>query len=275
MLASKDTSGSAPANNNRRPRLPKGDRWLLIVTIIAVCANICLAVVNFSLIWTVGSEDLGSKVEQTVTPQAVRAALLEKPEILEEVISALAEKNVAKQKVASKKLVEDHVDEIFLADANFIGNPDGKIVIVEFQDYQCGFCRAAAPVLQSAVDENPDLKVIIRELPVIDDVSVFAAYAALAAGEQGLYKEMHDALLSKGQKMTEEDVISAAKAAGADMELLSKRMASDDIKAKVERDLSLARTLGINGTPSFISRTKGIMSGFKGAEELMAFADAK
>src|SRR5690606_24366252 len=127
--------------------------------------------------------------------EAVRAALLAKPEIFAEAAQAYQAKQERDAQAAILPKIKQFEDELFNSDSPFIGNPNGSKVVVEFLDYQCGYCRAAHEPSKQMVKADGDLKVILKDLPVLGPLSGVAARAAGAAKLQGKYVEFHNALM--------------------------------------------------------------------------------
>ncbi len=132
------------------------------------------------------------------------------------------------------------------------GDPKGEIVIVEFFDYQCGYCRLSAPGLFAVRDTVSSVKVIYKEFPILGEDSVRAARAALAAREQGLYEAYHRALMLEWEDYSEAGLMALAQSVGLDTGRLSADMNDPAIDAYLERTHQLASAIGINGTPAFI-----------------------
>lgn len=131
------------------------------------------------------------------------------------------------------------------------GNPNGKITVVEFFDYQCGHCVSMGPVIQNIIKANPNVRIVFKEFPIRGTTSEFAARAALAANKQGKYYQFSHALLATNQPLTEEVILNVAKSAGLNMPKLKKDMKSSAITDALRANAQLAQELNINGTPAF------------------------
>lgn len=131
------------------------------------------------------------------------------------------------------------------------GNPNGNITVVEFFDYQCGHCVSMAPVMQTIIKSNPNVRVVFKEFPIRGPMSELASRAALAANKQGKYYQFSHALLSANQPLTEEMIFSFAKSAGLDIAKLKSDMHSSTITNELHANANLAQELNINGTPAF------------------------
>jgi protein-disulfide isomerase len=133
-----------------------------------------------------------------------------------------------------------------------VGNRNAKVTIVEFFDYQCSHCVNMAPVISSILRSNSNLRVVFKEFPIRGPQSELAASAALAANKQGKYYVFSHALLNTNQSLNEKNILEIAKSVGLNTVQLKKDMNSASVKAQLQANYNLARTLGINGTPAFI-----------------------
>lgn len=175
----------------------------------------------------------------------VREYLLSHPEILPEAMDNLRRNEDAKQLAGVRGDVEKPFPGAIL------GNPNGKIVVVEFADYACGYCKKAVADLDALIAKNPEIKVVMRELPILSPQSADAAKMALAAGDQGKYAAFHKAMYDIG-KPDPQTIEAAAKVAGLDLERARKFVADPRLEAEIERNMNLARQLGFSGTPSWV-----------------------
>lgn len=132
-----------------------------------------------------------------------------------------------------------------------LGNPAGTVTLVEFTDFACGYCRQSVADVTALIAANPDLKVVVRELPIIAPTSADAARWALAAAEQGKYPAFHQALFAAGGTDSA-SITAAAAAAGLDLARARRVSADPQVTAELQANLDLARDLGINGTPSWV-----------------------
>lgn len=132
------------------------------------------------------------------------------------------------------------------------GNPNGKVTLVEFFDYRCSHCMKMAPIVESLIKSNPDLRVIYVDYPVMGQESELAARAALAAGKQGKYSEFNQALMLSNQAVTETTILQTAKMLGLNVDRLDKDMASDDISQQLQSNFGMAQQFSIEGTPAFV-----------------------
>ncbi|MFT3742465.1 MAG: DsbA family protein [Gammaproteobacteria bacterium] len=138
--------------------------------------------------------------------------------------------------------------------SSIAGNPNGKVVLVEFFDYNCAYCRALQPTVQRLIQKNPDLKVVYKEILLYDE-SLPATAAAFAATKQGQYLAMHRALLTARNPLTPIEVVKIAKRNGLNVAKLTADMATSQARTITNDNLALVRKLRIEGTPAFVIGT--------------------
>ena len=178
-------------------------------------------------------------------------AILEKPEILIEALSILQEReNVALSEAQTDALSELRDD--FEQNAPVFGNLDGSVTLVEFFDYNCGYCRRAAPEVKAVLEANKDVRIIYREFPILGPGSEIAARASLAARNQGKYQQFHEAMMALNGQAVEASVMKIAGDVGLDLEVLKTDMQSDLVNDHIAASLRLAEALRITGTPTFV-----------------------
>ncbi len=200
-----------------------------------------------------GQSEAFSDSQKEEIGEIVRDYLTSNPEVLQEMIVALEEKQQEEAAELAAKGIKEHGEALFNPEPIYIaGNPNGDVTIVEFFDYRCGYCRGAVVDLQKLLDEDPNVRLVLKEYPVLGPASLQASQAAIAAGMQGKYVEFHWALMSLDQAITEESIFMVAGQIGLDVERMKKDMESDDVAEKLGANIELARALGINGTPNFV-----------------------
>lgn len=215
---------------------------------------------------------------QEMTPEEVKRlaleAIRENPEIVMEAVGILQEREAEAAAAAAAETLSSRRD-VLERDENapVLGNPDGDVTVVEFMDYNCGFCKRVAPEVAALMEQDGNVRVVYREWPILGEGSVFAARAALAAREQGLYEEMHGALMSSRGRLDEASVMGIAAEVGLDPEQLRADMEAPEVTAHIEQSFSLAQSLGFSGTPSFVIGDQ-MAPGFVEAERLQELVDA-
>jgi protein-disulfide isomerase len=148
---------------------------------------------------------------------------------------------------------EAEAEEIYRSPASFVaGNPDGDVSVVEFFDYNCGYCRRALPDVVKLIDTDDKVRVVLKELAIFGEDSEAAARAALAANKQGKYFEMHQKLFSEPGKANKEKALQIAQELGMDVEQLEQDMEDPEIQKTLDETLALAGKLGLKGTPYYL-----------------------
>jgi len=190
----------------------------------------------------------------------VRDYMLSHPELLLEMQSAFEAKMQKEQDQKTKAMVAEYAKDIFRhPNAAVAGNPNGDITVVEFFDYNCGYCKRGFPAIAKLIESDKNVRVVFKELPIISEASEPVARIALAANLQGKYWEMHKALITHKGTTTEAIAMKAAETLGLDIAKLKADMNSEPVKGELTRVKELAQKMGINGTPHFIvgDRTVG------------------
>ena len=211
-----------------------------------------------------------SKMQRQEIEGLIREYLLKNPGILREMMSALEARETRERASAQSRALAENADNIFhSANDIVLGNPKGDVTLVEFFDYNCGFCKRALGDLQTLLKTDKNLRVIIKEYPILSAGSLEAARVSLAANRQGKYLKFHSALLGSRGQADGEKALKLAEKLGLDMDRLKadmKRPGIDESLASVQK---LARRLGISGTPAYIMDDT-ILPGAVGIENLRA-----
>ena len=183
----------------------------------------------------------------------VRDYLLSHPEILQEMSQTLEQRQKQAEDEQRKDGLAKNADQIFRNKADFVaGNPKGNVTMVEFFDYNCPWCKKDFPDVMALIDTDKNLKLVLKEFPILGPDSEYAAKAAIGAGKQGKYLEMHKAMYQHEGRITKEAVDEIAAAQGLDMDQLRKDMDGPEAAETIARNRELAQSLAINGTPAFI-----------------------
>ena len=201
----------------------------------------------------------------------IREYLMANPEIVEEMQQALEIKKEAESRVMAQAAIADHKDAIFNASEDIVlGNPDGDVTIVEFYDYNCGFCKRAMNDMFGLLEKDPNLRFVLKEFPILGPDSLAAHRVAMSfrklAPEQ--YSDFHVKLLGGDVRATEEYAIDIATGLGVDREALIAGMDDPVIDQSIRQTYELANALGISGTPSFVIGDEAVF-GAVGEETLL------
>jgi protein-disulfide isomerase len=194
---------------------------------------------------------------QQAVEQVVEQYIRAHPEVIEQTLQALQVKREAEERDRIRKVIATKQAEL-LNDPNspVSGNLDGDVTVVEFFDYRCGYCKRVAGAVTQLQEDDPNVRVVYKDFPVLGDASVFAARAALASKVQGKHLAFHEALLASKIELISENVLAIAKQVGLNTEQLNKDMQDPTLNEIIVRNQALARELGINGTPGFIVGTE-------------------
>lgn len=194
-----------------------------------------------------------SNDERTAIERIVREYLISHPEVLVEAMQALEARQQTAADEKAKAALTAHRREIYNDPASpEIGNPKGDVTVVEFFDYQCGYCKAVHEDSLTLVREDPKVRFVYKEFPILGPGSTVAAKAALAARKQGKYEQAHNALMSHRGRLDELAVNRLMEGVGLDMAKLKADMESPAVAEMIEKNMELAEKLGVRGTPAFI-----------------------
>jgi protein-disulfide isomerase len=208
--------------------------------------------------------------------ELVRDFLVKNPEVIQEAMVELERRQKESERQARLKITQDKSSPLYTARHNVaFGNPNGDVTIVEFFDYNCGFCKRALGDLQKMVAEDKNVRVITKDFPVLGQSSVEAATVALAAKQQLSVEKLwsfHQKLLGLRGQVGRQQALDAAKEAGADMARLQRDMESPAVRAAIEENVQIADLLGLTGTPSYVIGDE-IVVGAVGFADLKARVD--
>ena len=231
-----------------------------------------LAMPKMDNVESVGSSAaLPGDLDRDALRAEIRSYLLEEPEVIMEAVRALEEKRVVEEAQADVDLVRAHAAAIFDDGFSFVGgNPEGSITLVEFQDYRCGFCKRAHGEVADLVEEDGDIRLVIKEFPILGPDSLATselAIATLITQGSDAYKRMADALMTYAGPINDAALERLASSSFVDIEQSRAALDDPEIKARIEKTRTLGRQLNISGTPTFIIGEK-IVRGFLPKDEL-------
>lgn len=205
--------------------------------------------------------------------ERVRAYLLENPEVLMEALGVLEEREAAAQAEADTALVEQNAEALFQDGYSWQGgNPDGDLTIVKFNDYRCGFCRRAYPVVNDLLDADGNIRFVVKEFPILGDQSVLSSRFAIAVRRlhgADAYAEAHDALMTFRGDVTMPALERIAGDLGLDAGPIVAEMNSDAVTEEIAEVRALAQRLQITGTPTFVVGDQ-MLRGFLPLEDMEA-----
>ncbi|RDE06739.1 DsbA family protein [Sphingomonas aracearum] len=181
----------------------------------------------------------------------VRDYVLSHPELIPEAMQRLQDKQTGSAVALNRKAIQTPFGNAWA------GNPRGDVTVVEYFDYNCGYCRASLPLVRQLIASDPNVKVVFREWPILAQSSVDAARLSLAAAEQGKFEAFHDALYNAGP-VSPETMRAAAAKAGVDPAGVARL--GDRADKEIALNRQVARDLGLNGTPSWVIGDKVVSS---------------
>ncbi len=193
-----------------------------------------------------------SDAQKKEIEKLVHDYLVSNPEVLLEASQALQQKQQQNMQQQAQSAIQENAAQLFQGKLTTTGNPKGNVTVVEFFDYQCIHCKKMSPTMSNLVKKDRDLRVIYKEFPIFGKSSELASRAALAAGMQGKYQAMHEALFKIDKRMDTKLVMDTAKSLGLDMAKLKKDMESKEVSGILDANRQLAEKLHLMGTPAFI-----------------------
>lgn len=232
-----------------------------------------------TVVFTAGAAGISYLADQetmsgTVTPEQLRIVFQSNPDVLYDGLMAV-EKHLAAREQASRQNQVDLAqvgDKLFKTDdALVIGNPaEADVWLVEFADYNCGYCRRTTPELERLLERDGRVAVIVRELPVLGQDSRDVARAALAAAFQGMdqYRRLHHALMAASEPLTLDRALAIAADEGLDAAQLREDMGRDEITTIIDNNMLLARAVGVRGTPTFVRPDGQVVTGYRTTDQL-------
>lgn len=206
----------------------------------------------------------------------VRAYLLENPEVIMEAVAVLESREQDAQARADEDLVAAYSDRIYNDGYSWVGgNPDGDVTIVEFMDYRCGYCRQAHPEVAELLETDGNIRLIIKEMPVLGEDSLraarFAVAAKIVAGDDA-YEQLHNALITLPGNPTQAVMTRLASTLDLDADAIAAEMDSDEVTRRLADTRDLAQKLQINGTPGFVMAGQ-MMRGYAPLEVMRGFVE--
>ncbi len=215
-------------------------------------------------------------MDKSEVEKIVREYLLSHPEILNEMVAELQKREELGAVEKAKIGIAENKDALYSDGYSYVaGNPNGDVTLVEFFDYRCGYCKKVRPELVELLKEDGNLRLIVKELPVLGEVSDEASKAAMAALNQGgeLYWKFHQAMLS-ADGIDSAAIYDIAAGQGLDVARLKKDMEDKVIAERIEKNHMLAKSIGVDGTPAFVVGDK-LQPGALPKEELKALIETQ
>ncbi len=187
----------------------------------------------------------------------IKNYLISHPEVLQDAVTEFEKRQSVAEAEKAKTAIKDNREKLFSSPRQVVlGNPKGDVTLVEFFDYNCGYCKRALSDMLDLLKPDSNLKVVLKEFPVLGQGSVDAAHVAVAVRMQDKdgkkYLEFHQKLLGGRGQVDKARALAVAKEVGLDMARLEKDLASAEVKSTLDESFKLAEPLGLNGTPSYV-----------------------
>ncbi len=190
---------------------------------------------------------------QPALDQAIEQYIRSHPEVIVQSLQSYEVKRQEDEAVRVRQAIATHQEELLRDPASPVsGNLNGDVTVIEFFDYRCGYCKRVASAVTQLQKDEPGVRVVYKDFPILGEASVFGARAALAAREQGKHQAFHEAMLASENELTTEEVFAIALRVGLDVKKLEADLRAPEWQAAIDRNHAVAKLLGISGTPGFV-----------------------
>jgi protein-disulfide isomerase len=206
-----------------------------------------------------------SSAQKSDIERVVHDYLIAHPEVIQDAMAELERRQTAAEAEKHKVAVKEQAEKLFSSPNQVtLGNPNGNVTFVEFFDYNCGYCKRAMDDMLTLMKDDPKLKVVLKEFPVLGEGSTQAAQVAVAVRMQDKtggkkYLEFHQKLLGGRGAADKARALAVAKEVGLDMARLEKDMASEEVKTTIAETFKIAEAMGLNGTPSYVIGNEAVI----------------
>ena len=204
----------------------------------------------FFLIFNLHSAD--KNINEQQIENIIKKYILENPEILIESLEKFTANQKEKEQKSFVNILNNFYDAKIYESLPRIGNMDSKLIIVEFVDYNCGYCKKTLSTISKLMKNFDNIQIVFIDYPILSESSEIAARASLAANEQNAYFEYHTILLNNKKLINENILYKIAKELSLDIEKFKKDISSEKIKNNIIKNIKFANSLKIKGTPTFI-----------------------
>lgn len=231
--------------------------------ILTAMVSMCIAAPAFAQ-----ESDKAKKWSQSEMERMMAEFLMNNPQILLDSVDQYAKAQAEEAQARADVLIRDNADTLFNnANLPVIGNPKGDVTVVEFVDYNCGYCKKAMDDVMTLIGEDNNIRVIMVDIPILGEASTEAAKWALAAAKQDKYLDYHVALMDFSGRLNAAEMAVIAARLGLDVDQLRKDKDSQAVQAQIANNIELARRLGIRGTPAFVVGER-LVRGYVGLDAL-------
>ena len=215
-----------------------------------------LAATALATLLPLGAQAEMTEAERETLRTEIRDYLLENPEVLLEAMQVLEQREAEQQAAVDELMIQANADALYHSPGAWVGgNPEGDITLVEFMDYRCSFCRRAFPEVQELIRSDGNIRIIVKEFPILGEQSVRASRFAIAtrivAGDDA-YKQVHDALIAYRGDMNDLALEQVGEDLGLDVDAIVARMDDEEVTEVIRANHALAQALQIQGTPSYV-----------------------
>ena len=179
--------------------------------------------------------------------------LMAHPDVVMQALQEAQKQVVAQQAATAKTALQQYSNEIYNdPESPILGNPKAHVTIVEYYDYQCPYCKETASAVDELVRQNPNVRVVMKEFPVLPPPSDYAARVALVAARYGKFSAFHDAIYAMNGRLDETQIMAAASQVGLNPAIVKQQVNDPTFTAEINQNLAEAQKLSIDGTPTFI-----------------------
>lgn len=205
----------------------------------------------------------------------IRDYLLQNPEVLLEAIAVLEQRQAQAETMQDQAMVMANAAALFESEHDWEGgNPEGDIVLVEFMDYRCGYCRRAQPDVERLISTDGNIRYIVKEFPILGDESIMASRFAISARQNigdDAYELLHVALMQMRADVTEDSLRRLAESLELDADVILAGMNAPEVDEVIAENHALAGILQISGTPTFVMNDQ-MLRGYMPYEGMAALA---
>ena len=214
-----------------------------------VAMGLAIVATNFAVAKTTTNGTFTAEQNAEISQQ-VKTYIDNNPKVVVDALVSYRQQEMQKMQEQAKNAISENASKILTGPNMLVlGNSSGTTILVEFLDFQCG---KMSETVDALIAQNKNLKVIVKELPILGENSNFAARIAMSANKQGKFAEVHKAFVSNNEPLTAERATTLAKEQGVDWSLIEKEMASAEVEKQLDSVFSIAQQLNIMGTPAFI-----------------------